>query len=196
MHVKITLTRGTASLVPYFATCITTFISPMKPFLPIEDCVCCSLPFFFPHALELILSDGFLPAANFDVDTALALLYHNEDLKVTYGAGPSTGASTLLFEVCEPIKLVNLSAERYWLGALLVALAWPTLLLPHQVALASQWAALTIVWYTDMLAKTLLSKKKLQSIRENQIAQHNNKAFLRITDVAGARRKQLNEAEN
>ncbi|KAI7950253.1 hypothetical protein MJO29_008927, partial [Puccinia striiformis f. sp. tritici] len=66
--------------------------------------------------------------------------------------GPSTGASTLLFEVWEPIKLVNLSAERYWLGASPVALAWPTLLLPHQVALASQWAAFNIVWYADMLA--------------------------------------------
>ncbi|KAG0141406.1 hypothetical protein CROQUDRAFT_663888 [Cronartium quercuum f. sp. fusiforme G11] len=41
---------------------------------------------------------------------------------------------------------------RYMLGTLPVILAWPTLLLPGQLALASQWAAFTIVWYTDMIA--------------------------------------------
>lgn len=41
---------------------------------------------------------------------------------------------------------------RYLLGTLPVLLAWPTLLLPGQLALASQWAAFTLVWYADMIA--------------------------------------------
>ncbi|KAI7948168.1 hypothetical protein MJO28_010076 [Puccinia striiformis f. sp. tritici] len=238
---------GTAGLVPYFATSITTVYLARQAFL----------------------ADRGLPA-NFDVDTALALLYHNENLQVTYGAVILSALGTIHWGIDFAFRGMRADqagqprgTERYWLGALPVALAWPTLLLPHQVALASQWAAFTLVWYTDMLAtswgwtprwystyrfgltaivgSSLLvtlgagnywslddaeyasMSKKLQSIRDDQIAQHNNsedgsvgggrvegvmgkdtpmgsvkgdKAFVRITDVAGARRKQLNEAEN
>lgn len=152
--------------------------------------------------------------------------------------------------------------ERYWLGAFPVALAWPTLLLPNHLALASQWAAFTMVWYADMLAtswgwtprwystyrfgltaivgSSLLVtlgassywslddveyaslSRKLQSIQDDQVSHYNNaedesvgggrvqgvmgkdtpmgsvigdKAFVRLTDVAGAKRKQLDKAE-
>lgn len=41
---------------------------------------------------------------------------------------------------------------RYLLGIFPVAIAWPTVLLPGQIALATQWAAFTAVWYADMWA--------------------------------------------
>lgn len=41
---------------------------------------------------------------------------------------------------------------RYAMGITPVMLAWPTLLLPGQIALAAQWASFTIAWYLDMRA--------------------------------------------
>ena len=41
---------------------------------------------------------------------------------------------------------------RYALGTFPVLLAWPTLLLPNQVALASQFVAFAATWFLDMRA--------------------------------------------
>ena len=41
---------------------------------------------------------------------------------------------------------------RYALGTVPVLLAWPTLLLPNQVALASQFIAFAGTWFLDMRA--------------------------------------------
>ena len=41
---------------------------------------------------------------------------------------------------------------RYALGTVPVLLAWPTLLLPNQVALASQFIAFAATWFLDMRA--------------------------------------------
>ena len=41
---------------------------------------------------------------------------------------------------------------RYALGTVPVLLAWPTLLLPNQVALASQFVAFAATWFLDMRA--------------------------------------------
>ena len=237
---------GTAGLVPYFATSFTTVYLARQAFL----------------------ADRGFPA-KFDVDTALALLYHNENLQVTYGAVILSALGTIHWGIDFAFRGMQADqagqpqgTERYWLGALPVALAWPTLLLPNQLALASQWAAFTIVWYTDMLAtswgwtprwystyrfgltaivgSSLLvtlgagsywslddveyasMSKKLQSIQDDQLSQHihsedgsvgggrvegvmgehtpmgsvsGDEAFVRITNVAGAKRKQLEKAE-
>jgi len=237
---------GTAGLVPYFATSITTVYLARQAFL----------------------ADRGFPA-KFDVDTALTLLYHNENLQVTYGAVILSALGTIHWGIDFAFRGMQADqagqpkgTERYWLGAFPVALAWPTLLLPNQLALASQWAAFTMVWYADMLAtswgwtprwystyrfgltaivgSSLLVtlgassywslddaeyaslSKKLQSIQDDQVSHHNNaedesvgggrvqgvmgkdtpmgsvigdKAFVRITDVAGAKRKQLDKAE-
>ncbi|KAA1133242.1 hypothetical protein PGTUg99_011885 [Puccinia graminis f. sp. tritici] len=237
---------GSAGLVPYFATSFTTVYLARQAFL----------------------AERGLPA-KFDVDTALALLYHNENLQVTYGAVILSALGTIHWGIDFAFRGMHANqagqpqgTERYWLGALPVVLAWPTLLLPNQLALASQWAAFTIVWYADMLAtswgwtprwystyrfgltaivgSSLLvtlgassywslddveyasMSKKLQSIQDDQLSQHihsedgsvgggrvegvmnkdtpmgsvsGDKAFVKITDVAGAKRKQLEKAE-
>lgn len=238
---------GTAGLVPYIATSITTVYLARQAFL----------------------ADRGLPA-KFDVDSALTLLYHNENLQVTYGAVILSALGTIHWGIDFAFRGMRADqagqpqgTERYWLGAFPVALAWPTLLLPSQLALASQWAAFTLVWYADMLATSwgwtprwystyrfgltaivgtslLVTlgagsywsldgveyaslSKKLQSIQDDQVSHHNTaedesvgggrvqgvmgkdtpigsvsgeKAFVRITDVAGAKRKQLNKAES
>lgn len=233
---------GAAGLVPYFAT------SAASVYL----------------ARQAFLAERGLPA-NFDVDTALTLLYHNENLQVTYGAVILSALGTIHWGIDFASRSMQtpqagqpLGTQRYWLGAFPAVLAWPTLLLPNELGLASQWAAFTLVWYADMMATswgwtprwystyrfgltavvgscliiTLAARnywslddteyasmsKKLQAIQEHQYSQHLNsedksvgggrvegvmdedapvgsvsgdKAFVRLTDVAGEKRKQL-----
>lgn len=42
--------------------------------------------------------------------------------------------------------------RRYMMGIFPVLAGWPTLLLPHQIALAAQWATFTALWYIDSRA--------------------------------------------
>ncbi|MBW0482399.1 hypothetical protein O181_022114 [Austropuccinia psidii MF-1] len=127
---------GAAGLVPYFATSITTVYLARQAFLSGQ-----SLP------------------ARFDAQTALTLLYHNESLQVAYGAVILSFLGAIHWGMEFATRDMNITqtnlpkdTQRYWLGILPVALAWPTLLLPGQLALATQWAAFTVVWYADMLA--------------------------------------------
>ncbi|KNZ44124.1 uncharacterized protein VP01_949g1 [Puccinia sorghi] len=257
---------GTAGLVPYFATSFTTVYLARQAFL--ADRGFRRLYFLFsPFLLEVLLA--LHDPAKFDVDTALTLLYHNENLQVTYGAVILSALGTIHWGIDFAFRGMQADqagqpkgTERYWLGAFPVALAWPTLLLPNHLALASQWAAFTMVWYADMLAtswgwtprwystyrfgltaivgSSLLVtlgassywslddveyaslSRKLQSIQDDQVSHYNNaedesvgggrvqgvmgkdtpmgsvigdKAFVRLTDVAGAKRKQLDKAE-
>lgn len=88
----------------------------------------------------------------FDVETALALLYHNESIQVAYGAVILSFLGAIHWGMEFSGRGGYIGNRRYLLGIFPVALAWPTVLLPGTIALATQWAAFTAVWYTDMLA--------------------------------------------
>ncbi|EGG02044.1 uncharacterized protein MELLADRAFT_66561 [Melampsora larici-populina 98AG31] len=127
---------GSAGLVPYLATSITTI-----------------------YLARQVYKSEHGTMGKFDSETALTLLYHNENLQVAYGAVILSFLGAIHWGIefaAEGTKstpqLEPKGVPRYLLGTLPVLLAWPTLLLPGQLALASQWAAFTIVWYTDMIA--------------------------------------------
>ncbi|KAH9818665.1 hypothetical protein DFH28DRAFT_1080582 [Melampsora americana] len=127
---------GSAGLIPYLATSITTI-----------------------YLARQVYKSEHGSIEKFDSETALTLLYHNENLQVAYGAvilsflGAIHWGIEFAAEGSKPSnQLEPKGVPRYLLGTLPVLLAWPTLLLPGQLALASQWAAFTIVWYTDMIA--------------------------------------------
>jgi len=88
-----------------------------------------------------------------DLDTALALLHHVEMIQVSYGAVILSflGAIHWGFEFAG-YGGGRKGTPRYLLGIAPVLLGWPSLLLPGQLALASQWAAFTGVWYLDSRA--------------------------------------------
>lgn len=237
---------GVGGLVPYLATSASTVYLARQAFL----------------------ADRGL-AANFDAEVALTLLYHTQNLQVTYGAVILSFLGAIHWGIDFAVRGMQAprpgqpqGMQRYWLGTLPVLLAWPTLLLPNQLALASQWAAFTVVWYADMMATSwgwtpgwystyrfgltaivgsclIVSlaasgywtlennehgsmSQKLQNLRQDQLSHQLNsddetvgggrvegtidrsdapigsvsggdKAFVRITDVAEMKRKQLNK---
>jgi len=82
-------------------------------------------------------------------------LYHVEAIQISYGAV----MLSFLGAVHWGMEFANLGGKqgmpRYLLGIAPVLAAWPTLLLPSHIALATQWAAFTGIWAADIKATGL-----------------------------------------
>ncbi|PWN50158.1 hypothetical protein IE53DRAFT_374761 [Violaceomyces palustris] len=89
-----------------------------------------------------------------DSETASALLVHAQNVQVGWGAVILSflGAIHWGFEFSKYGG--ELGNQRYVVGIIPAALAWPTLLLAPQMALISQWAAFVLIWFIDLRATT------------------------------------------
>ncbi|GAA5941892.1 DUF3429 domain-containing protein [Sporobolomyces koalae] len=101
-------------------------------------------------ARQAHLADEGLPGAQFDTETALALLEHTNLLQVQYG----TIILSFLGAIHWGFEWAKYGGEkgnrRYILGIAPLLAGWSTLLLaPSQLALVGQWAAFFGVWYAD-----------------------------------------------
>ncbi|GAA6021679.1 hypothetical protein JCM11491_001356 [Sporobolomyces phaffii] len=125
---KPAITWGAAGLLPYAGTAAASI----------------------HFARQAYLANEGLPNAQFDTETALALLEHTNLLQVQYGSIILSflGAVHWGFEWA---KYGGAKGNpRYLLGVAPVLAGWSTLLLaPGQLALVGQWAAFFGMWYAD-----------------------------------------------
>ncbi|GAA5900675.1 DUF3429 domain-containing protein [Sporobolomyces salmoneus] len=125
---KPAITWGAAGLLPYAGTAAASV----------------------HFARQAYIANEGLPNAQFDTETALALLEHTNLLQVQYGSIILSflGAVHWGFEWA---KYGGVKGNpRYLLGVAPVLAGWSTLLLaPSQMALVGQWAAFFGMWYAD-----------------------------------------------
>ncbi|GAA5953860.1 hypothetical protein JCM3765_000671 [Sporobolomyces pararoseus] len=125
---KPAITWGAAGLLPYAGTAAASI----------------------HFARQAYIANEGLPNAQFDTETALALLEHTNLLQVQYGSIILSflGAVHWGFEWA---KYGGVKGNpRYILGVAPVLAGWSTLLLaPGQLALVGQWAAFFGMWYAD-----------------------------------------------
>ncbi|WVR09470.1 hypothetical protein IAU60_006537 [Kwoniella sp. DSM 27419] len=90
--------------------------------------------------------------AGLDLPTALSYLHTLEHVQITYGAIILSFLGALHWGM----EFAKLGGEhgyrRLALGIAPVLIAWPTLMLGHGVALASQWFGFTFMWFFDQRA--------------------------------------------
>lgn len=96
----------------------------------------------------LILSGGDQQA----LDTALQLLHTVEAVQITYGAV----ILSFLGAIHWGFEFAKVGGEQGWrrlaLGTVPLLFAWPTTFVTHGVALATQWAGFTTLWFLDQKA--------------------------------------------
>ncbi|KAK9896786.1 hypothetical protein P389DRAFT_84135 [Cystobasidium minutum MCA 4210] len=121
---------GAAGFIPYVGTSLSTI--------------------YLAREASLIASSK--TESNIDLDTALALLHHVEQIQISYGAVILSflGAIHWGFEFSKYGGTKG--PVRYMMGIFPVVAGWPTLLLQPQLALAAQWSIFTAVWYLDSRA--------------------------------------------
>jgi hypothetical protein len=86
------------------------------------------------------------------LDTALALLHTTEAIQITYGAV----ILSFLGAIHWGFEFAKVGGEQGWrrlaLGTVPLLFAWPTTFVTHGVALATQWAGFTTLWFLDQKA--------------------------------------------
>jgi len=122
---------GAAGLVPYVGTSMATI--------------------YCAHQAALASSPE---NSTLDLETAMALLHHTENIQVGYGAIILSFIGAIHWGLEFAKFGGQQGTPRYLLGIAPVLVAMPTLLLPGTQALAAQWAAFAGTWWMDQRATT------------------------------------------
>ncbi|WVW85449.1 hypothetical protein I302_107487 [Kwoniella bestiolae CBS 10118] len=103
-------------------------------------------------AREASLAAAGESPAGLDLATCLSYLHTMEHIQITYGAIILSFLGALHWGM-EFAKLGGVQGyQRLFVGIAPVLAAWPTLLMPHGLALATQWFGFTGMWFLDQRA--------------------------------------------